>query len=189
MHMLHFIQQQALPEGLDQDHSKHKRAVCRHDRAVWRLDRAICIHERADCRHTRQPADMTGQSADIPPQSADFQMWEERCKSERAIGLQWTAFHFTVPGPAAVMLMLPGNILGDQKDSPCVCYIEPGSKTKLLPMVKSVVCSSGLQAEQLGETAVSGGMCNQIWLVMCSACICFVSFAAVPQQRWRLQSI
>ena len=78
------------------------------------------------------------------------------------------------------MLMLPGNILGDQKDSPCVCYIEPGSKTKLLPMVKSVVCSGGLQAEQLGETAVSGGMCNQIWLVMCSACICFVRFAAVP---------
>ena len=82
--MLHFILQQALPEGLDQDHSRHKRAVCRHDRAVWRLDRAICIHERADCRHTRQPADMTGQFADIPPQSADFQMWDAKLKEPLA---------------------------------------------------------------------------------------------------------
>ncbi len=59
-----------------------------------------------------QFADIIGLSADIAGQSADFKMWEERCQSERASGLHWTAFHSTVPGPIAVARVLIVNMLG-----------------------------------------------------------------------------
>jgi hypothetical protein len=75
-----------------------------------------------------QPADMTGQSADMPGQSADFKMWEEICQSKRAIGLHWTAFHSTVPGPTAVVRVLPVNILAVTERWPAPATLSPSSK-------------------------------------------------------------